>query len=191
MQLPFSLLIYQILAVPSSVCFNLCLALLFPCWVSFAQLCMETRSQGRKKKPWFSPNLAGRGPGLTHRQRKPSSGWLGLTICRPPGKKKCPEDVNRQYMFPEELVGNVLTIFYGLQYQTDPKQKHLTLREVRICHPVRITPKSTEKSAIHRLFIYLFWRGFVELYLLCLSSHSSKWYRGAGQNDVQSGCVHH
>lgn len=115
---------------------------------------------GKKRNPSSTQTRPGEVQGSCADRRSPCLDEFAVPSADPQGKK-VPEDANRLYMFPEELVGNALAIFYGLQYQTDPKQKHLTLHEVRICHPTRITPKSTEKSAIHRLFIYLFWRGFL------------------------------
>ena len=64
------------------------------------------------------------------------------------------QDVHRQFMFPEELAGEVFPIFYDLHYQTDPKQKHLSLYEARLCNPSRITSKGTEKSLLYTALFF-------------------------------------
>lgn len=71
-----------------------------------------------------------------------------------PKQKRYLQDVHEQFMFPEELAGNIFPIFYDLQYQTDPKQKPLSLRQARLCNPSRITSKGTGKSLLYTAFFF-------------------------------------
>lgn len=184
------LLIDQILTVPSSVCFNLCLAPLFPHWVSFAQLCMETRSQGKKETP-VQPK-PGREKSRAHVQTEEALVWMSLPYhLQTPREKRFPKMRTDYICSQKSLLAMSLQSFMACS--TRLIQSRNTLPYVRWEFATQLdSHQKAQKSLLYTDYLFIYFEGgFFELYLLCLSSHSSKWCKGAGQNDVQSGGVHH
>lgn len=127
---------------PSSACFD---ALLCSSPAGFHLPCFE-KEDYREKTKTHVLNLKWPGEGSWEvGEGERWSGQSGPAICRSPTQ----QDVHGQFVVPEELAGKVFPIFYDFQYQTDSKQKHLSLCQARLCNPSRITSKGTEKSLLY------------------------------------------
>jgi len=85
-------------AGPSSAHFEMCPALLFPCWVSSALLWKE-RPQGKKQYPCAKPSVAWRRPGLRRNQQERSGlGKVALPSTGPQAKTVPPRCVRTIYV---------------------------------------------------------------------------------------------